>query len=137
MNPIIEVPDPRLKQVSTPVDGVDAELRGLMDDMLETMYAAPGIGLAAVQVGEPKRVIVMDLSGKDEDLPLNGYSRVAGKAFAFSLNQKPISRYEQRPTPSQPTNVMSKLSPITKTNILNRNKFKYAKYFDGRSSWDI
>ena len=56
-----------LKQVSTPVEGVDDGLRGLMDDMLETMYAAPGIGLAAVQVGEPKRVIVMDLAREDEE----------------------------------------------------------------------
>ena len=63
---ILTVPDPRLKQVSQPVAAVDDELRALMDDMLETMYAAPGIGLAAVQVGVPKRVIVMDLAGKDE-----------------------------------------------------------------------
>jgi peptide deformylase len=55
-----------LKQVSTPVETVDDELRALMDDMLETMYAAPGIGLAAVQVGVPKRVIVMDLARADE-----------------------------------------------------------------------
>ena len=55
-----------LKQVSTPVEGpVTAELRGLMDDMLETMYDAPGIGLAAVQVGALDRVIVMDLGDKD------------------------------------------------------------------------
>ena len=51
-----------LKQKSTAVAGVDDHLRALMDDMLETMYAAPGIGLAAIQVGEPVRVIVMDLS---------------------------------------------------------------------------
>jgi peptide deformylase len=64
---ILTVPDPLLKQVSTPVEGgVDDALRALMDDMLETMYEAPGIGLAAVQVGVPKRVIVMDLAGKDE-----------------------------------------------------------------------
>ena len=55
-----------LKQVSTPVEVVDDELRALMDDMLETMYAAPGIGLAAVQVGVPRRVIVMDLARDDE-----------------------------------------------------------------------
>src|SRR5579875_375524 len=56
-----------LKQVSTPVEGgVTDELRALMDDMLETMYAAPGIGLAAVQVGVPKRVIVMDLAREGE-----------------------------------------------------------------------
>lgn len=54
-----------LKTVSTPVEGgVDDELRGLMDDMLETMYAAPGIGLAAVQIGDTRRVIVMDLGDK-------------------------------------------------------------------------
>ncbi|MBI1262060.1 MAG: peptide deformylase [Rhizobiales bacterium] len=63
---IITAPDPRLKQVSTPVEKVDDELRALMDDMLETMYAAPGIGLAAIQVGVPKQVIVMDLSGEDD-----------------------------------------------------------------------
>ena len=54
-----------LKQVSQPVEGVDDALRALMDDMLETMYDAPGIGLAAVQIGEPKRVIVMDLGDRD------------------------------------------------------------------------
>jgi peptide deformylase len=55
-----------LKSKSTPVEAVDDSLRALMDDMLETMYAAPGIGLAAVQVGEPKRVIVMDLAREGE-----------------------------------------------------------------------
>jgi peptide deformylase len=63
---ILTVPDPLLKQVSAPVERVDDDLRALMDDMLETMYAAPGIGLAAVQVGVPKRVIVMDLARQDE-----------------------------------------------------------------------
>jgi peptide deformylase len=64
---ILTVPDPRLKQVSKPVEGVDDALRALMDDMLETMYAAPGIGLAAIQVGEPIRVIVMDLAREDDE----------------------------------------------------------------------
>jgi peptide deformylase len=63
---ILTAPDPRLKLVSEPVERVDDELRALMDDMLETMYAAPGIGLAAVQVGVPKRVIVMDLAREGE-----------------------------------------------------------------------
>jgi peptide deformylase len=64
---ILTVPDPRLKLVSAPVEGgVDDALRALMDDMLETMYAAPGIGLAAIQVGVPKRVIVMDLAREGE-----------------------------------------------------------------------
>ena len=56
-----------LKQVSKPVAAVDEALRALMDDMLETMYAAPGIGLAAVQIGEPVRVIVMDLAREGEE----------------------------------------------------------------------
>jgi peptide deformylase len=63
---IIEVPDPVLKQVSAPVTEFNDELRTLVADMFETMYDAPGIGLAAIQVGVPKQVIVMDLAGKDE-----------------------------------------------------------------------
>ena len=64
---ILVVPDPVLKLVSQPVEKVDDELRALMDDMLETMYDAPGIGLAAIQIGVPKRVIVMDIHGPDEE----------------------------------------------------------------------
>ena len=66
---ILTVPHPVLKQVSTPVTEVTDDLRRLMDDMLETMYDAPGIGLAAVQIGEPVRVIVMDLQEKPADAP--------------------------------------------------------------------
>jgi peptide deformylase len=65
LRPILTVPDPILKQVSKRVDAVTDETRKLMDDMLETMYAAPGIGLAAVQIGVPLRVIVMDISPED------------------------------------------------------------------------
>jgi peptide deformylase len=64
---ILTIPDPRLREVSTEVDEVTDETRALMNDMLETMYAAPGIGLAAIQVGVPKRIIVMDLAEKDEE----------------------------------------------------------------------
>jgi len=63
--PIITAPDPRLKVKCTPVDAVDSEVRQLMDDMLETMYLAPGIGLAAPQVGVTKRILVVDCSPKD------------------------------------------------------------------------
>ena len=56
-----------LKQVSTPVSVVDDEVRALMDDMLQTMYAAPGIGLAAVQIGDTRRVVVMDLGDGEPD----------------------------------------------------------------------
>ena len=64
---ILEVPDPRLKTVSKPVETFDDDLRTLVDDMFETMYAANGIGLAAIQVGVPLRLLVMDLQPEDMD----------------------------------------------------------------------
>jgi peptide deformylase len=67
---ILTEPDPFLRQISNEVEKVDNEIRKLMDDMLETMYAAPGIGLAAIQIGVPKRVIVIDLSKEEEKKPL-------------------------------------------------------------------
>ncbi len=67
IRPILTTPNPILKQVSKPVDAVTDEIRTLMDDMLETMYDAPGIGLAAIQIGEPLNVIVMDLAGEGEE----------------------------------------------------------------------
>jgi peptide deformylase len=63
---ILIIPDKRLRQVSEPVKKIDAGIRKLVEDMLETMYDAPGIGLAAIQVGAPKRVVTMDLAKKDE-----------------------------------------------------------------------
>lgn len=65
---ILEFPDPRLRTVAKPVEKVDDELRNLIDDMFETMYAAPGIGLAATQVNVHQRLIVMDLS-EDQSQP--------------------------------------------------------------------
>ncbi len=66
---ILHFPDPRLRVKARPVAGVDDEVRGLIDDMLQTMYEAPGIGLAATQVNVPKRVLVIDLS-EDRSEPL-------------------------------------------------------------------
>lgn len=85
LRPIITAPDPRLKQKSAPVEGrvTDAH-RALMDDMLETMYAAPGIGLAAIQVGQPVRIIVIDLA-KDE----------APKAPRFFVNPEILWKSEE------------------------------------------
>jgi len=65
IRPILIAPDPRLKAVSTPVETVDSEIRRLAEDMADSMYAAEGIGLAAVQIGVAKRIIVMDLDQKD------------------------------------------------------------------------
>jgi len=65
--PILVAPDPRLKAPAQPVEKVDGEIRRLMDDMLETMYKANGIGLAAPQVGVSKRVLVIDVARDDEE----------------------------------------------------------------------
>jgi peptide deformylase len=67
VRPILEVPDPRLKLVSAPVETFDDALRALVADMFETMYAAPGIGLAAIQIGVPRRVLVIDLQEPGPD----------------------------------------------------------------------
>ena len=66
VKPILTEPNKLLRQISKPVESVGDEERKLMDDMLDTMYAAPGIGLAAIQIGVSKRIIVMDIS-RDED----------------------------------------------------------------------
>jgi peptide deformylase len=65
--PIVQVPDPRLRQISSPVDKVDDGVRALVADMFETMYAAPGIGLAAIQVGVARRILVIDLQEPEEE----------------------------------------------------------------------
>ena len=84
---IVIEPDPILRKESEPVEKVDDELRRLLDDMLETMYAAPGIGLAAVQVGILKRLIVIDISkDKEKKDPL------------FLINPKIISKSKQTST---------------------------------------
>ncbi len=59
---ILVLPDPVLRQTSAPVERVDDETRRFMDQMLKTMYEAPGIGLAAIQVGEPRRIITIDVT---------------------------------------------------------------------------
>jgi peptide deformylase len=66
IRPIITLPDARLREVSKPVTGVSAELRTLVADMFETMYDAPGIGLAAIQIGVPLRVVTIDIARKEE-----------------------------------------------------------------------
>jgi len=67
IRPIIEAPDPLLREISKPVDAVDDDLRALIADMFDTMYDAPGIGLAAIQIGIPKRVLVIDLQEPEEE----------------------------------------------------------------------
>jgi peptide deformylase len=85
---IIILPDKKLRLVSKPVEKVTAEIRKLADDMLETMYAAPGIGLAAIQVAEPLRLITMDLAKRDE----NGESTPRPRVF---INPEILSSSEE------------------------------------------
>ena len=88
--PIITAPDPRLKLQAKPVDKVDAATRRLMDDMLETMYVAPGIGLAAPQVGVAKRIIVIDVADKGQ--PPHPY-RMANPEIVWASDDK--ATYEE------------------------------------------
>ncbi|TCD16465.1 peptide deformylase [Oricola cellulosilytica] len=67
VKPLVLLPDPILRKSSAPVERVDDQLRRFADDMLETMYDAPGIGLAAIQVGEPLRMLVIDVAKEDEE----------------------------------------------------------------------
>lgn len=67
IKPLIILPDPLLREVSKPVERVDAEILKLADDMLETMYEAPGIGLAAIQIGVARRLLVLDVAREGED----------------------------------------------------------------------
>jgi peptide deformylase len=67
LRPILILPDPQLRLKCEPVAAVDDKIRALMDDMLETMYDAPGIGLAAIQIGVPKRVVVVDVAKREEE----------------------------------------------------------------------
>jgi len=88
--PILTAPDPRLKQKSRPVTAVDPRVATLMDDMLETMYRAPGIGLAAPQVGVSERVIVMDI-GKSEET--RAPIRMANPEIVWSSDER--NTYEE------------------------------------------
>jgi peptide deformylase len=85
IRPLIILPDPVLRQVSRPIERVDSVLRKLSDDMLETMYDAPGIGLAAIQVGEPVRMLVIDLAKENEP-----------KAPRIFVNPEIVARSQER-----------------------------------------
>ena len=89
---IYETPDPVLRQISSPVEKVDDELRALVADMFETMYEAPGIGLAAVQVGVPKRLLVMDL--QEPENPDDPESPVVKEPRVF-INPEILSHSDQ------------------------------------------
>jgi peptide deformylase len=129
--PIIETPDPRLKQISTPVETVDADLNRLIDDMFETMYDAPGIGLAAIQVGVPKRVLVIDLQEKDE-----GSDTVIRKPLVF-INPEILEESEELSVYSEgclsvPEQYADVLRPaVIKAKWLDRKGKEHVEQLDG------
>ena len=85
---IIEAPDARLKQISRPVETFDDALKTLVADMFETMYDAPGIGLAAIQVGEPLRVVVIDLQPDDPEAEPETCTAHGGEAHTHQPTRK-------------------------------------------------
>ena len=91
---IIILPDKQLRLVSRPIEKVTSEIRRLADDMFETMYAAPGIGLAAIQVGQPLRLITMDLAKKNDEGEVNPQPRVFINPEILSSSEE-VSVYEE------------------------------------------
>ena len=89
---ILTEPNELLRTKSLIVEQVDEDLQKLMDDMLETMYAAPGIGLAAIQVGVPKRVIVLDIGIRNESETTNNEKQVVKKNPMFFVNPEIITK---------------------------------------------
>jgi peptide deformylase len=95
--PIIEIPDPILRASSAPVERVDNDLRRLIADMFETMYEAPGIGLAAVQVAVPRRLVVIDLQDPDPDAPEGEEAPPVRRPHVF-INPEILTRSDARKT---------------------------------------
>ena len=90
LRPILILPDPQLRLVSEPVVTIDGEIHRLIDDMFETMYDAPGIGLAAIQIGVPKRVVTVDVAKKDEPRAPQVFinPEIIGKSEEFSVYEE-------------------------------------------------
>ena len=89
---ILTEPNKLLRAKSLPVEKVDEDLQKLMNDMLETMYVAPGIGLAAIQIGVPKRVIVLDIGWRDKSESTNDEKQVARKNPMYLVNPEIITK---------------------------------------------
>jgi len=95
---ILTEPNKLLREKSLAVESVDEDLQKLMDDMLETMYAAPGIGLAAIQIGIPKRVIVLDIGWRDKSENTSDEKQVERKNPIYFVNPEIITKSENNST---------------------------------------
>lgn len=91
LRPIIHYPDVRLRRVAAPVTRVDGDIVQLIDDMTETMYHAPGIGLAAIQVDVPKRVVVIDISPERNDLRIFVNPEIVARDGAYIMEEGCLS----------------------------------------------
>jgi len=89
---ILTEPNKLLREKSLVVEKVDEDLQKLMNDMLETMYAAPGIGLAAIQIGVPKRIVVLDIRWRDKSESTNDEKQVEGKNPMYFVNPEIITK---------------------------------------------
>lgn len=96
LRPIIILPDKRLRLISQAVEAADDDIRNLLDDMLETMYEAPGIGLAAIQIAVPKRVIVVDVAPRSESENAEGGEPVAKKNPVCLINPEILWTSDER-----------------------------------------
>ena len=120
---ILLYPDPRLRQVAEPVDRVDLTVQRLIDDMAETMYQAPGIGLAAVQVNVPKKIIVIDISERHNDLNV-------------FVNPDIIERENEQECEEGCLSVPGIYAPVTRANnivvrALDRNGKQFEQHAEG------
>ena len=95
---ILTEPNKLLREKSLAVESVDEDLQKLLDDMLETMYAAPGIGLAAIQIGVPKRVIVLDIEWRDKSESTSDEKQVERKNPIYFVNPEIITKSENNST---------------------------------------
>ncbi len=89
---ILTEPNKLLREKSLALESIDEDLQKLMDDMLETMYAAPGIGLAAIQIGVPKRVIVLDIGWRDKSENTSDEKQVERKNPIYFVNPEIITK---------------------------------------------
>ena len=124
---ILTEPNKLLREKSLAVEGVDEDLLKLMDDMLETMYAAPGIGLAAIQVGVPKRVIVLDIEWRNKSESTSDEKQVERKNPMYFVNPEIITRSTNKSTYEE--GCLSVPGQFAEIDRPNKCHIKYLDYY--------
>ena len=124
---ILTEPNKLLREKSLTVEEVDKDLQKLMDDMLETMYAAPGIGLAAVQIGVPKRVIVLDIGGRDKPESTNDERQEKRRNPIYFVNPEIIAKSTNNSTYEE--GCLSVPGQFAEINRPDKCHIKYLDYY--------